>query len=49
MTEVLDIIKALIEQVPWFASMYIVKKVYDSKANKTLVGIPDKFFIMSER
>ena len=49
MAEVLDIIMALIEQTPWLCATFMVYKVCNSKSNKTLVGISDKFFIVSER
>ncbi len=49
MTEILDIIMALIGQVPWFAIMYIVHKVYSNKPKHTSISIPDKVTITSER
>lgn len=49
MTEFLNIIMALIGQVPWFASMYIVYKVYENKPKHTSISIPDKVTIISER
>ncbi len=48
MTEILDIIMALIRQVPWFAMMYIVYKVYENKPKYTSISIPDKVTIISE-
>ncbi len=49
MTEILNIIMALIEQVPCFASMYIIYKVYENKPKHTSISIPDKVTIISER
>lgn len=49
MAEFLNIIMALIEQAPWFASMYIIHKVYENKPKHTSIGIPDKVTIISER
>lgn len=49
MAGILDIIMALIEQIPWFAICYIVYKVYSNKPKKTSVSIPDKVTIISER
>lgn len=49
MQEIFDIIMALIEQIPWFAIVYIVYKVYSSKPKKTSISIPDKVTIISER
>lgn len=31
MERIFDIIMALIDQIPWFASVYIVYKVYSNK------------------
>lgn len=49
MTGILDIIMALIGQVPWFSMMYIVYKVYSNKPKHTSISIPDKVTIISER
>lgn len=49
MQEILDIIMALIEQVPWFVIAYIVYKVYNNKPKHTSISIPDKVTITSER
>jgi len=49
MQEVLDIIMALIEQIPWFSSLFIVYTVYKNKPKKTSISISDKVNIISER
>ena len=49
MKEILDITMALIGQIPWFACMYIVYKVYENKPKHTYISIPDKVTITSER
>lgn len=49
MERIPDIILALIDQVPWFAIVCIVYKVYANKPKKTSISIPDKFTITSER
>lgn len=49
MSEVLNIILALIEQTPWFVTAYIVHKVYSNKPKHTSISIPDKVTISSER
>ena len=49
MDGVLDIIMALIGQVPWFTIAYIVHKVYSNKPKHTSISIPDKVTITSDR
>lgn len=49
MQEALDIIMALIEQIPWFSSLFIVCTVYKNKPKKTSISIADKVNIISER
>ena len=49
MTGILDIIMALIGQIPWFTIGYIVYKVYSNKPKRTSISIPDKITITSER
>ncbi len=49
MERIPDIILALIDQIPWFAIVYTVHKIYTNKPKKTSISIPDKFTITSER
>lgn len=49
MDKVFDIFMALIGQVPWFVSGYIVYKVYSNKPKHTSISISDKLTIVSER
>lgn len=49
MERIPDIILALITQIPWFAMMYTVHKVYANKPKDTSISIPDKFTIESHR
>lgn len=49
MSEIPNIILALIGQTPWFVIAYIVSKVYSNKPKHTSISIPDKVIITSER
>ena len=49
MSEIPNIILALIGQTPWFVIAYIVYKVYSNKPKHTSISIPDKVTITSER
>lgn len=48
MDRIPDIILALIGQTPWFALIYIVRKVYNNKPKHTSISIPNKITIESE-
>lgn len=49
MSEIPNIILALIGQTPWFVVAYIMCKVYSNKPKHTSISIPDKVTIVSER
>ena len=49
MSEIQNIILALIEQTPWFVIAYIVYKVYSNKPKRTSISVSDKVTIESER
>lgn len=49
MSEIPNIILALISQTPWFVIAYIVHKVYSNKPKHTAISITDKVTITSER
>ena len=49
MSEIPNIILAVIGQTPWFAIGYVVYKVYSNKPKHVSISILDKVTITSER
>ena len=49
MESLLGLLMALIEQIPWFAAIYIVRTVYSNKPKSTAIEIPGKIRIESKR
>lgn len=49
MERFLDLLIALIEQIPWLAAIYIVHTVYDNKPKSTSIETPGKIRIESKR
>ena len=49
MSEIPNIILALIGQTPWFVIGHVVYKVYNNKPKHTSISILDKVTITSER
>ncbi len=49
MDKIADIILSIIDQFPWISLMYVCNKVYQNKPKHTVIDIPNKISIKSDR
>lgn len=49
MAELLGILQAIIDHIPWFVIAYVVHMAYSNKPRRISINFSDKFTIMSER